>query len=456
MRRSSPQLLRYLRRGAPGLAAVSLLVAAAPAEGQAVASGTSVSHTTAPTFTRDVAPILQRSCQECHQPGGIGPMALVSYEEVRPWARAIRSRVEARTMPPWHLDRTVGIQEYKNDISLTEEEIATIVRWVEAGVPKGDPNDMPAPVEWPDYSRWRLNDELGEPHLIIRSTPYTVVANGQDQWWYPLIDIPVTEPRWIRAVEVKPSYPVGRQIVHHANAELWRDGKESGSLAQFGIGKTYDLYAEDTGKLVQPGDKTRFRIHYFPIGVESKDDVVEIGLWFYPEGYKPRLVTPGEINFAARSRVEEGADILIPPHSVKILQGTHVLKDPLRIDSFRAHIHMRGKAMAAEAIYPDGKREVLWKTNNFHQNWHTAYQFADHVAPLLPRGTVLVLTTWYDNTANNPFNPDPDQWVTNGGRSVDEMSHAWTGVTYLTDEDYERLVAERKRLLEKEKSTGGN
>ena len=168
------------------------------------------------TFTRDVAPILQQSCQGCHRTGQMAPMSLMTYAEVRPWARAIRSKLSQRLMPPWYLDKTVGIQEYQNDISLSDAQIDTIVRWVDAGAPRGNTADLPPPIDWPDYNVWRLAKEYGrEPDLVVSSGAWTQSAEGQDQWWQPVVPTGLTEDRWVTGIEVRPSLP-GRRIVHHA------------------------------------------------------------------------------------------------------------------------------------------------------------------------------------------------------------------------------------------------
>jgi hypothetical protein len=139
-----------------------------------------------PTFTKDIAPIFQNKCEVCHRPNNMAPMSLISYEDARPWARAIAQRVETRQMPPWHIDRTIGIQSFKNDRSLSDEQVDTIVRWVAAGAPKGDPKDMPAPKQWPDESKWQLAAKYGQPDLVIKSEPYTMPAAAQDAWWRPV------------------------------------------------------------------------------------------------------------------------------------------------------------------------------------------------------------------------------------------------------------------------------
>src|SRR5215471_6231811 len=169
-----------------------------PARGSAETTGGTPSSN--PTFSKDVLPILQRSCQDCHRPGYIAPMSLLTYEDARPWVKSIRNRVIARQMPPWHIDRTVGIQHFKNDRSLSDDEIDTIVRWVDAGSPRGNPEDMPPPRQFADDNVWGFAAELGPPDLVLKSAPYTVKAVQPDAWWKPSTPTGVTEPRWVRAI----------------------------------------------------------------------------------------------------------------------------------------------------------------------------------------------------------------------------------------------------------------
>ena len=424
-------------RGLLALAALGLLVH--PAAGAAQDAG--------PTFTEDVAPILQQSCQQCHQEGGMAPMALTTYEEVRPWTSVIKTKVETRMMPPWHVDKRVGIQAFKNDISLEEEEIRTIVEWVDGGAPQGDPARMPPPVEWPDWTAWELEEILGRPpDLIIRSDPYTINPNGLDQWWEPEGPIEgLTGTRWAMAAETKPT-EAGRPATHHANSFKIPLGAEnsSGAISRFVVGKRWEIFPEDTGMRFDPGDRVRWNIHYFPIGEPVVDDVLQVGVWFYPEGHEPEQQTVGESGF---SSLRAGQTILIPPNGTQVTQGVHVLERPARIYSLRAHQHLLGKSMTFEAIYPDGRVEVLNRLG-WDFRWHITYLYEDHAMPLLPRGTVLVITSEYDNTANNLNNPNPDRWVVYGRRTVDEMSHAQVGITYFdTDEAFERAVAEREETL---------
>jgi hypothetical protein len=181
-----------------------------------------------PTFTKDVAPLFQAKCEACHRAGSIAPMSLVTYEEARPWARSIKTRVASRQMPPWHIDKTVGIQQFQNDRSLSDQQIDTIVRWVDAGAPKGDPKDMPAPKQWPDEAVWNFAETFGgPPDLVIKSTPWTQAARGQDAWYKPVVETGLTEPRWVRAIEIRPSTVKGRKITHHALARLMQDDPDA-------------------------------------------------------------------------------------------------------------------------------------------------------------------------------------------------------------------------------------
>ena len=438
-----------------GLAVALLLASAGGALAQSAVSEAPVAEDTAPTFSRDVAPILQRSCQHCHQPTGIGPMSLLTYREVRPWARSIRDRVERRLMPPWHLDPTVGIQGYKNDISLTPEEIDTVVRWVDTGAAEGDPADLPEPLEFPRADAWEVEAMLGRPpDFIVRAKPYTVAANGQDQWWEPEMEFEGFDvPRYIRAAEFKPSYPIGIKVTHHGHATLRApeppEGEErppSVRLVGMGIGKRWDVLAEGIGKLLPPGPGiVRFSLHYFPVG-EEVTEAAEVGVWLYPEGEVPEKVTAGERQFYVDGTHRErlrASDILIPPHGHLVLEDQYVMEQPALVQSFRPHMHMRGTEMSMTALYPDGRRELFSSVNRYNHNWQIAYVYDDAAQPLLPKGTVLMLRSKFDNTAANRINPDPDQWVVFGARGVDEMSHAWIGITYLDDAEYEELAAAR-------------
>ncbi len=418
----------------------------------AMAAPAAAQTTTDATFAKDVAPILQQSCQTCHRTGSMAPMSLVTYQEVRPWARAIKEKVANRVMPPWHLDKTVGIRDFKNDISLSDAEIDAVVRWVDAGAPLGNPADMPPPIDWPDGDVWHLGEEqgYGEPDLVVRSTPWTQSPEGQDQWYQPVVDTGLTEDRWVRALEVRPSLE-GRPIVHHVVTYLIQDESDddfeaavdvpgSGSyFTEFAVGKIGDVFRENTGKLLKADSQIRFDIHYHSVGEETSDSS-EVGIWFYPEGYVPKY----RVYPQAMGVRQSMATLDIPPGQITEHEAFVPLRLPARLENFQPHMHIRGKAMSMEAIYPDGRTEMLNYVDRFDFNWHVNYVYTDDSAPVLPAGTIIKLTAWHDNSSANRANPDPSQWVGWGQRSYDDMYHAHVNVVYLTDEDYDQIVEARK------------
>jgi hypothetical protein len=406
------------------------------------------------TFTKHVAPILQQKCQECHQPGSIAPMSLITYEDARKYARRIKTKVAARLMPPWHIDKTVGIQSFKNDRSLTDEQIATLVKWVDDGTPLGSAADMPPAPKFPDPNRWHYADQFGPPDLVLRSKPYDMAARTQDKWFRPVTETGLKEARWVRAIEIKPVNPEHRKIVHHVLTLLEQreaDGitnlaheahgvqRSAGLFMEWAVGKVGEIFAADAGKLMLPDSKIRWEVHLHAIGEEMKNIEVELGIYFYPKG-----VVPERRTVLRMFDVSRGSELDIPPNQMAMTQNFYVMQAPARLENFQPHMHMRGKAMSLEAVYPDGRKEVLSAVNNFQWNWHVNYVYAENSAPLLPKGTMLVFTAWHDNTTNNPNNPDPNQWVGWGDRTVDEMAHVWIDVTYLNQGDFDKLVADRK------------
>ena len=403
-----------------------------------------------PTFSTHIAPIFQEKCEACHRPDSIAPMSLRTFQESRPWARAIKARVDARQMPPWHIDKTVGVQEFKNDRSLTDDQIATISRWVDNGAPEGDPKDMPKAKEWPDGQMWTYAAMFGqkEPDLIIRSTTWTQKKGLNDTWWKPVVPTGLTEPRWVRAIEVRPGTVKGRKITHHANSDLIQD--EPGEVTQAGpgrfmewaVGKEGEIMRPNSGKLMLPGSRIVWDIHYSATRDEDITDVVEMGIYFYPKGQEPKY----RQHLLRMGRTGDGA-IDIPPNSITTSETYYPLKQAARIESFQPHMHLRGKAMSLEAILPGGQTVILSHVDQFTFNWHSAYVYADDAAPLVPKGTVMKITAWHDNTAANKANPDPNVWVGYGDRTVDEMGHAWVNVTYLTDAEYAAEVAARRARL---------
>jgi hypothetical protein len=415
------------------------------------------------TFSKDVAPIIQAKCQECHQPNSIAPMSLVTFQDARPWARSIKDRVATRQMPPWHIDRSVGVQKFKNDMSLSDEQVDTIVRWVDGGALQGDPKDLPPAKPLVTDNGWKgEKDGFGPPDLVIKSSEYTMAAQHQDVWYRPMSEIPLTEPRWAKMVEIRPTNMNGRKIIHHSIAYLvlnndpeavntgTANGPDRGGssddlvnrrpqLMEWAIGKGYDLFRPDTGKLILPGEKISWDQHIHAVGEEITAGS-EIGIWFYPKGQEPkkRSYLVGFTGLRQRGFLD------IAPNSLSSTEGFTVLKENALITNFQPHFHLRGKSMQVEAILPDGSTQVISYVGNFNFNWMTNYIYDDDAAPLLPKGTVIHVSAWYDNTKANKNNPDPDQWVGYGDRTVDEMAHAWMNVVYLSDDEFKTMAAERK------------
>src|SRR5205809_4542817 len=336
------------------------------------------------TFAKDVAPILQEKCQECHHTDSMAPMSLVTYEEARPWAKAIRERVITRQMPPWHIDKTVGIQKFQNDRSLSDAQIETIVKWVDAGVPKGDAKDMPPPKQWPDESKSQVAELFGSrPQLIIKSPAWTVPAVGLDVWYKPVVPTGLTEPRWVRAIEIHPATVKGRKVTHHALARLQQEDPElnlaaaaddaaaggallGGLFMEWAVGKQGEIMRPNSGKLMLPGSKIIFEMHYHAIG-EQITDHVELGIYFYPKGEEPKY----RQTLAALQSVAGGSRNLdIPPESTYVSQNFIPLRQAGRVENFQPHMHLRGKAMSMEAILPNGQTMMLSNVDRFNFNWH--------------------------------------------------------------------------------------
>ena len=391
------------------------------------------------TFTKDVAPIFQRACQSCHHAGTSAPMPLMTYKEARPWARSIKERVARRDMPPWHLDKTVGIREYKNDRSLTDQEIATIVRWTDSGTPEGDPRDLPAPLTFKPENEWFI----GTPDLTVTTEKdFVMYPSGPDWWIDQYAEVKITEDRWIKAMEIKPSNP---KIVHHAVIYAIEPDAPEGTpetgiqLHEYAVGKYGDIFNENTGRLLKAGTRLRFDMHYFAIGSEQHNKTT-IAFKFYPKGAVPK--------YQVRSvpiRNIPNDELEIPPNTVVRTDGYFRLTRPARIDAFQPHMHMRGRGMTVEAINLNNTTTILSSVDHFDFNWHINYVYADDAAPLLPAGTVLHMIAIHDNTSANRRNPDPSMWVGFGERSVDDMVQVWLDVVYLDDAEFQRQLAVRKK-----------
>jgi hypothetical protein len=398
------------------------------------------------TFTKDVAPILQRACQNCHRPGSIAPMSLLTYEQARPWARAIKERVVKRAMPPWFIDRNVGVQGFKApaaDRTLSNAEIETLVKWVDGGAPMGNPKDLPPPREFDDLARWTI----GNPDWVIKlPEAINVPANGPN-WWLDIeADSGLTEDRWVKAYETKPaveSFPV----VHHVAGSVInesKDGRDAGFGSEYALGKTGDILPDDTGVLIKAGSKITFNLHIAPNGKET-DVQVYLGLQFYPKGYVPkRRIVRKSVAFTTDMDLPSGSD------NVRT-EGYEFLKENVRLTVYQPHMHNRGKRQCLEAVYTTGHVETL-SCVDWDFGWHIAYNYADDVGPLLPKGTVLHIVSWHDNSAANKWNPDPKNWIGFGVRSMEDMSFAHISWLALSDEEFAQAVKERAEARKRQTS----
>ena len=437
-----------------GLATLVLaLVVASPAAAQQSATNGGAREADV-TFSKDVAPILQANCEICHRPASVGPMSLMTYQEVRRYASRARDLVSKRLMPPYHLDTGVGIQDIKDDWRLSDEEIETVVAWVDAGAPEGNPADLPPPIDWPNEQKWQLEDILGPPDHVVKSKPFDVPAEGADTWWRPRVPTGLDEDRWAMAFETRPSFPAGRQVVHHANPHLLRLNEEGRyrriqTLSEYAMGKVGEILPGDAARLLKANDMIEWDAHYYPMGYDVPGDQVELGIWFHEEGFEP------EFRQDLRLYPLRG-DIALAPGGTAMTQGFHRWDHPVRIDSYQPHGHVHLHAMSIQAVYPDGDVELISMVTDFDARWHHSYIYEDEVAPLLPTGTVVVLTGWYDNSAENELTPDPEIWYARGSRTMDEMSHAWIAVTHLTEEGYQKLVEERESRLATDEDGGSS
>ena len=404
------------------------------------------------TFTKDVLPILQRSCQGCHRPGAIAPMSLVTYEDVRPWARSIKRNVETREMPPWYVDRRIGIQDFKDDPSLTDAEIATIAAWVDSGSPRGNPADAPPPVEFPSPHEWGI----GEPDLIVSlPEPYILPAEGPDEFPNIYADPGLTTDRYIKAVEVKPDAN-SLEVVHHVvttMTEFDEDLAKGNFLNEYAVGKNGDIFDDNTGRLMQAGTKIRFGMHLHPYG-EEIPVMVHVGLKLYPEGFVPKYQLVSQ-------HMGDDDDLLIPAGEKGVrTDGYTMLTRPAVVTAFQPHLHTRGQAQCIEAIIPqtDEEGNVLLQAPGtspaplmrqmtlncvpqWRFNWHLVYNYAEDAAPVFPPGTVIHISTWHDNSDTLRVNPDPRNNVVYGQRTIDEMSFAWVSYYYIDEEEYKARVA---------------
>ena len=424
------------------------LVAAAPAAAQGGAEA---------TFTKDIAPILQRSCQSCHRPGpgGGAPMSLLTYSEVRPWARAIKARTAERTMPPWFIEKEVGVQDFKDDPSLSDAEIALIGGWVDAGAPRGNPADLPPPREFSDGKEWTI----GEPDLIVSSPEEVVKAVAAD--WHGYWDstpVGLARDRYVQAVEVhevrvsgglaKADGLGGYSVIHHAGIQAGSPGdgnapgpvspSEGGFMMTHEAGQNATRYPEGLGVELPAGSSLHWRVHTHSFG-EEVTARLDVGFKFHPVDYQPKYTAPGPGVFLTFN------DLDIPGGAQDLrFDALAVTRNPSKLVTFEPHMHAGGRRMCLNAQYPDGMRETLTCAGYDH-NWVKVYNYADDAAPLLPAGTILHAIAWYDNSAANRNIIEPRNWHGLGSRSMDDMFFFLGRFVGLTEEQYEEEQAARQQ-----------
>ena len=444
-------------RAVLALAAAVAVMAALPAAGQVLESDRVAEEV---TFTKDIAPILQRSCQKCHQPDALAPMSLIDYEEVRPWARAMKYRTGLRdkmgVMPPWYIEKDIGIQDFKNDPSLTEEEIEKIAAWADNGAPLGNPADMPPPVAFIDVDEW----EIGQPDLIVSSPSVEVQPDAPD-WWGAVADVEtgLQEDRYVSAIEFKEITESrvgegrqtvgGRFVFHHAVIRVvGPDFDDEDPLAAAGlsswpvheVGRNADVFDPKAGKEMVANSKITFpSLHLHANGAATRAHL-DIAFKFHPRDYEPevdqRLIAFGN-----------GVDLDVEAeHPNQTMESYFVLPDHARIAVFEPHMHAPGVRMCLEAIY--GTTIETLNCSGYDHSWVRVYTYEDHAMPLLPKGTILHITGWFNNSASNPNVPDPRNWSGGGNRSVDQMFINIMQGSYLDDDEFKAALAERERVLD--------
>ncbi len=387
------------------------------------------------TFNKDVLPILQAKCQECHRTGEIAPMSLLTYDQVRPWAKAIKTAVLTKKMPPWTADPHYG--KFSNDMSLSAAQIETISNWVDAGAKDGNPKDAPKPREF--YTGWTI----GKPDQIFAMpAKIDIPSTGVVEYTYVIIPTGFTEDKWIQAAEARPG---ARTAMHHVIAFLRPPGSNwlkdavpgqpfipgKGGRGQRGqdsvpgellVGYAPGLPPTELqpgqAKLVKAGTDIVLQLHYTPNGKETSD-VTQIGVTFAKEVPKERVMTmmapsyflkipPGDPNYESKSQMTLGQDV--------------------KLVSLMPHMHLRGKDFQYRAVYPTGETQVLLNVPHYDFNWQLSYVLKDEL--LLPKNTRIECTAHHDNSSNNSFNPDPTKEVRWGDQTFEEMMIGWFDVAF--------------------------
>ncbi len=382
------------------------------------------------TFYKDVLPILQERCQVCHREGGanlggmVAPMAFTTYETTRPWAKSIAENISTGKMPPWHAAPEFhGV--FENERSITPDEKETLIAWVQAGAPRGNPTDAPEPRDWGGSSGW----SIGEPDLVVKMTdqPFFIKDEIEDTYEYfnsTITSEMLPEARWMKAIEFRPGSPV----VHHIIAT---------PLGGIAPGNDPTVFPDGMGRLLRPDTTVTWQMHYHkePGPGTGSYDLSEAAIKFYDKD--------AEINHVLRDESLGRFDFRVPAGEANYsIQTEFIFDEDSRIVSMMPHMHLRGKSAKYEAFYPDGTSKVLLDVPQYDFNWQTRYQFSEF--EFVPAGTKLVLTTAWDNSENNPYNPDPTANVTFGEPTTAEMSFGFMNYIKAVDkEDITKAMQEQ-------------
>lgn len=396
----------------PGLLGTAVLVAGMVA----ASSGAPVLAAGTPTFAKDVAPILYAKCVDCHRPGAIAPMSLITFDEARPWARAVKQKVMSREMPPWGADPHIG--KFANDPSLSDAEMATIAAWVDGGAPEGNRADTPKPPEF--VEGWAM----GKPDLIFEMTePFKVPADGTVPYTYVTIPTNLKEDVWIQGIEYKPT---DRRVLHHIISDLVEgDGKptpkpsltkdpsrkELGGIGGYVPGRQDTMFDEGVARKIPAGSDLVLQMHYTTIG-QVVNDRLQVGIRLAkapPTGLR-----------AAGGGSMPNTSFAIPPGDAnhEVTAQRKFTTDTL-LSALYPHMHVRGKDVKYKVIYPDGKEEVLLSVPKYDFNWQLTYKLAE--PKLLPAGSTLMVIAHFDNSTANRYNPDPTATVRWGDQTWEEM-----------------------------------
>ena len=380
-----------------------------------------------PTFSKDVAPIIFNKCAECHRPGDIAPMSLLTYENARPWAKAIREQVATRQMPPWHATEPPGT--FLNDRRLSDADRDTLIRWVDGGALKGDPKDLPPAPKFVDG--WGI----GTPDVVLgMSKDYEVPTSGTVAYQYFEVPTNFTEDKWVQAIEVRPG---ARGVVHHVLVFCREPGaaprtqgfvsvvpklqrrSSSALIATTAPGTNAMTFRPGTALLIKAGSVLRFQMHYTTNGLATKDRT-SVGMIFAKQPPQQEIRTSAFVN--PMFVIPPGANNHQVDSAIEFTEDSHIW-------GLIPHTHLRGKSWQYRLVYPDGRSEAVLSVPKYDFNWQTYYMFSKPIA--VTKGTRLEATAHYDNSTANAFNPDPNAAVRWGDQTWEEMQY--TGITYSID-----------------------